>query len=356
MMRNSWVNFFILKIALILIIPILNACSKVQQKDHQRELLGHFLFFDTNLSLNNTKSCASCHNPAFAFSDGYRQSVTALGESTLHNAPSLINVSSLKAFDWANPSIKSLEKQMLRPLFGTKPIEMGTHKKLKELKQYFKVKEPYKTLVFNEFGNIDTVKVEKIIINSIASYLRKLNSSNSKFDLFLAGKTNLTDGEKHGMGLFFSKKLGCGNCHQLPNFTISDKNFHNNYFNTGLYNVKNKDKYPAHDNGIMQYTQKPADDGKFKIPSLRNVMLTAPYMHDGSVSDISEVIDIYASGGRFIASGNIKGNGKENSNKSKLIRGFQINKQEKKDLLMFLNTLSDSTIYTNPKFQNPFQN
>jgi cytochrome c peroxidase len=142
------------KFILITILSFFLGCEKSTQALSQKELLGRYLFFDTNLSLNNTKSCASCHDPAFAFTDGYRLSVTALGESTIHNAPSLINVAHLKAFDWANPTVTNLEKQMLRPLFGTHPIELGTNKKLEELKKYFKTFEPYKTLIINEFDSI----------------------------------------------------------------------------------------------------------------------------------------------------------------------------------------------------------
>lgn len=336
---------------------ILYSCNTTLNNQAKIETIGQFLFFDTNLSLNNTKSCSSCHNPTFAFSDGYRLSVTAFGESTLHNAPSLINVSKLKTFDWANPTVTHLEKQMLRPLFGTHPIELGTNKKLEELKQYFKTIEPYKTLIAKEFGIIDTVKTERIILESISSYLKTLKSSNSKFDSYIAGKAKLNTSEQKGMNLFFSSELGCGNCHQLPNFTLADKNRNQNiYFNTGLYNVENKNKYPAYDNGIKQYTKKPIDDGKFKIPSLRNVMITAPYMHDGSVANISEVIDIYAAGGRNITSGKDRGDGRKNKLKSNQIKGFELAIEEKQELLNFLQTLTDSTIFKNPKFQNPFHN
>jgi cytochrome c peroxidase len=294
--------------------------------------------------------------PAFAFSDGYRLSVTALGESTKHNAPSLINVSKLNNFDWANPKINTLEKQMHRPLFSINPIELGTDKKFKELKQYFKKTKPYNSLITKAFGNIDTLKIEKIIINAIASYLKTLNSNNSKFDKYLAGELKINSSEKNGMGLFFSNKLGCKNCHKLPNFTNTEMNISNTYFNNGLYNLKNQNKYPENDNGIIQFTNMQEDNGKFKIPSLRNVMLTSPYMHDGSVASLGEVLDIYAAGGRNITKGINFGDGRKNELKSKLIKGFVLNNQEKIDLLNFLQTLTDSTIFKNPKFQNPFQN
>lgn len=346
----------LLKLQIYLFGFILFSCNSPQNEKHNTIKLGQYLFFDTNLSLNNTKSCASCHNPAFAFTDGYRLSVTAFGESTLHNAPSLINVSKLKAFDWANPTIAHLEKQMLRPLFGTQPIELGTDKKLVELKKYFKDTEPYKTLMSNEIDNIDTVKIEKVIVESISAYLKTLNSSNSKFDKYKSGKSKFNSSEKHGMDLFFSSKLGCSNCHALPNFTLSDKTNQNIYFNTGLYNVKNQNKYPDNDNGIIQFSNNLEDDGKFKIPSLRNVRVTAPYMHDGSVATLAEVIEIYAVGGRNISTGVYQGDGRKNKLKSKILKGFKINYQDKIDLLNFLNTLTDSTIFINPKFQNPFRN
>ena len=150
--------------------------------------------------------------------------------------------------------------------------------------------------------------------------------------------------------------MACKNCHQPPNFTNADQEIQHVYFNTGLYNVKNENKYPVADNGIIQYTKNPIDNGKYKVPSLRNVALTAPYMHDGSVQTLSEVIDIYAAGGRNITNGPNLGDGRKNRLKNKLITGITLGNQEKKDLLNFLHTLTDSTIFQNPKFQNPFRN
>jgi cytochrome c peroxidase len=126
------------------------------------------------------------------------------------------------------------------------------------------------------------------------------------------------------------------------------------YANIGLYNVDGKNEYPQNDEGLSRITHQKSDNGKFKIPSLRNVMLTAPYMHDGSIATIEEVIDMYANGGRSINYGNYKGDGRLHQNKNKLITGFTLSVKEKQDLIEFLTSLTDSSIFYKQSFQNPF--
>ena len=121
-----------------------------------------------------------------------------------------------------------------------------------------------------------------------------------------------------------------------------------------MYNVGNKNLYPDLDNGIRSLTEKLTDDGKFKIPSLRNVALTAPYLHDGSTNTLNEIIDQYARGGRLITTGPNAGDGSLNKCKDNRIKGFMLSPKEKQDLINFLFSLTDSSVLTNPDFQNPF--
>lgn len=315
------------------------------------ETLGHYLFFDTRLSLNNTKSCASCHNPAFAFTDGYRTSATALGENVLHNSPSLINVVYLKKFDWANSSISTLQQQIKRPLYSNHPIELGLDKHFIELTKRLATDSLYSTLFLAAYPSADSLFTLSQIEEALVAYVKTLTSFNANFD-----KGILTQSQQNGFGLFTNNQLNCSKCHPPPYFTLASltKNIDSIYVNTGLYNVDNENGYPANDNGLRNITNKITDDGKFKIPSLRNVLLTAPYMHDGSVASIEEVIDNYANAGRNIVVGYHKSDGRLHKNKHALIKGFKISLKEKQELIDFLSSLTDSTLFYNPQFKNPF--
>jgi cytochrome c peroxidase len=125
--------------------------------------LGHHLFFDKNLSHNHTKSCASCHAPEFAFTDGYRTSISPLGENLKHNAPSILNASELHYFDWNNSSATTLEEQIHRPLFGTTPIELGLDKHWDEFVQYFMNNKFYKKKHQEAFGKNATLTQQQLI-------------------------------------------------------------------------------------------------------------------------------------------------------------------------------------------------
>ena len=319
----------------------------------KKEQLGRYLFFDTRLSLNGTKSCASCHSNKMYFSDGYRKSITSLGENVPHNAPILINSKFLHYYDWANPAANSFAIQIKRPLYGNHPIELGLDKSKIGLQRVFSSDSIYSTLFKAVYGIKDSLFTLSQIEEAIVAYENRLISFSAPFD---NGKMD-EDAQK-GFTLFKGAKLNCAKCHPPPYFTLASTsiNIDSVYSNTGLYNLDNKNQYPSDDIGLMTYSKRVTDNGKFKIPTLRNVMQTAPYMHDGSVNTIEEVIDIYARGGREINYGKYKGDGKNNQLKNKLITGFDLTQQERKELLSFLNSLTDTSILTNKIFQNPFSN
>jgi len=320
--------------------------------------LGRYLFFDNHLSLNHSKSCGTCHSPQFAFTDGYRLSVSALGESLLHNSPSLLNTNQYHFYDWANPVATDYIKQMQRPLYGTHPVELGLNVHWDEVKKYLAEDDTYKSL----FGNAFPTKKESItqenIVQSIAAYVQGLTSENSKYDQYKRGdKLALNESELKGMKLFESEKLACSSCHTAPSFTQATITMDINkvYVNTGLYNINEQNQYPTKDAGLYSTTKKESDNGKFKIPSLRNVAITSPYMHDGTVNSLSEVIDIYAKGGRTIDNGDYRGNGIYNKNKNSLVHGFTLSENEKNDLMLFLIALTDTSYLSNDYFLNPFR-
>ncbi|MBK7230761.1 MAG: di-heme enzyme [Saprospiraceae bacterium] len=316
------------------------------------EELGHHLFFDQQLSPNSAKACASCHEPQFAFSDGYKKSVGLYGDHVIRNAPSLINVRDRFALTWANDTLTSLEQQMLRPMFGDTPPEMGVkgHEEL-VLKNIAKRKE-YLEAFARIFPN-DQAPINFInIIHAIASYEKKLISYNSPYDRFLESKDTVEFGyrAKRGMDLFFSDRLSCGNCHNGRNLDEPDRGFE--YSNVGLYFCD--EWYPNKDMGLFSITKDSIDIGRFRIPSLRNVALTAPYFHDGSTESLDEVLEIYSRGGRINLLGDCKGDGSLHPNRDPRMADFTLTKEEKTDVLHFLFALTDTSYLANPYFRNPF--
>jgi cytochrome c peroxidase len=171
----------------------------------------------------------------------------------------------------------------------------------------------------------------------------------------------MSESAKRGRELFFSERLECFHCHGGFNFsqsTTHDKSvfteieFHNN----GLYNIDGSGAYPLDNHGLWEFTFKPEDMGRFRAPTLRNIELTAPYMHDGSIATLEEVIDHYARGGRLISSGPLAGDGAKNPFKSEFIVGFMITADEKTDLINFLKSLTDWEFICDERFSDPFGN
>ena len=358
--RNSCCRIFIPSALAAGIVLLLYACGNTQNGSVQQNKpfantdsgaiikLGRYLFYDNHLSFNLTKSCSSCHDPALAFTDGYRTSTTATGDNVLRNAPSLINVVFQKRLDWANPFVTDTYKQNERPLFNEHPIELGFKHNEEIILQYFRENDIYRKLFAEAFPNDDMLTVISIR-KSLAAFVNSLLSVNSAYDAYTQGDSaKLSLSAKNGLKLFFSPDLMCSSCHVPPLFTVNDKR--NNispdsiYFNTGVNDGDNVDK------GLFLFTHKTEDIGKFKVPSLRNVALTAPYMHNGNMETLGDVIDLYSRGRRHVS---INASTKPGFDKDDRIKGFSITSNEKKDLIAFLHSLTDSTVLVNPLFSNP---
>jgi cytochrome c peroxidase len=317
--------------------------------------LGRYLFYDRRLSVNNTRSCGTCHNPQFAFTDGYKRSLGVFADLHQRNTQPLFNLQYLKYFTAADSTLHSPLQQMDNPLFNTHPAEMGVKGNEKIILKKIADDSNYKKL-FAGAGmdiSLDNIKT------AISTFIITLQSFNSPFDKFKKGdSTALTVLQRKGMALFFSAQLHCASCHGGINFSspsvTNDKRDTLFYFNTGLYNVDGNGAYPAYDEGLYQFTKNENDRGKFRVPTLRNLAFTAPYYHDGSAASLSEVIDNYAAGGRKIKHGINKGDGVANPFKHHLIKGFTITEAGKINLINFLLSLSDSSFINNPKYQNPF--
>lgn len=272
---------------------------------------GKTLFFDKRLSKNNQISCATCHKPAKAFTDGLSKSIGANGRVAMRNAPSLLNSSYFKSYMY-DGEVKTLEQQVLVPLQDH--LEMGSS--MKEVLEKLSKDSNYQRLARSIFNReLDAY----VITRAISTYERSLISQDSKFDRYKAGEKNDLNANEIAGWKLFSEKLYCTKCHSGSNFT--------NYkvLSNGLYSDYGIDQGRYRINGLER------EKGTFKVPSLRNVSLTAPYMHDGSIRTLKEVISHYSKGGAAF------------SNKSPIIKPFKLTKLEISQLERFLMSLVDTS-------------
>jgi cytochrome c peroxidase len=278
---------------------------------HAKIELGKRLFFDTRLSLDRSTSCASCHSPEKAFTDGRSRAKGFKGTVGPRNSPTVLNAAYNK-FQFWDGRAASLDEQCKGPLMNPAEMNMVDEKHLVErLNNVPGYRKDFKK-VFGSSPSLDNVA------RAIASFERTLVTPNSRFDKYVKGdKSALTIEEKRGLIVFFGK-ASCSECHKGPNFT--DDKFHN----LGVVSTPGGKE----DVGRFAVTKDPADKEAFKTPTLRNVALTGPYMHDGSSATLEDVIDLYDRGG---------GDG---PNKDKLITKLNLTAQEKSDLIAFLKALN----------------
>lgn len=294
------------------IIPTDNELTK------SRIELGKKLFYDERMSRTESISCGTCHLPNKGFTDGLPKSLGVEDRVNRRNSIGLANVAWQERL-LREGGVPSLEQQVLVPfqehsefdfnmLLAIDRLSMDSDLQQLAEEAYGRALDPY------------------VITRAIASFQRTLISGNSPFDKwqYQGDRAALSSEQERGWGLFQS--LGCGSCHSAPLFT--DQSFRNN----GLYAV-----YP--DSGRWRLTYKTEDIGVFKVPSLRNVSLTGPYMHDGSLSTLSEVIDHYAAGG------------KGHWNQDAAIAPLSMDTSDKAALLAFLEGLTDRDFITNPDFR-----
>ncbi|MCR9171074.1 MAG: c-type cytochrome [bacterium] len=283
-----------------------------------RVQLGKHLFYDPILSRDSTVSCASCHKQELAFTDGLPKSIGIRDRMVTRNSPTLTNVGNRTKFllDGVNPS---LEAQVGVPIQEHNEFDFHILLVIDRVNKVPKYAEWAK----KGYGSEIT---DWVLKNSIASFERTLISDNSPYDKFLNGNyAALDNGQKKGMELFF-EKLHCAQCHSGPDFTEE------RLTNNGLYEV-------YADSGRMRLTEKEMDRAIFKVPTLRNIAVTAPYMHDGSMETLEEVIKHYESGGH-----SHPGKGEE-------IVPFELTNEERQNLIRFLEALTDEDFLTNPDYR-----
>ena len=305
--------------------------------------LGRLLFWDPLLSEDQTMSCASCHLPAHNFADPERYSTGVTGAVGTRNAMALINLGWASSFFWDGRAA-TLEDQILAPVPHPDEMNLPWPEALARLQEDASDTD-YPTRFFEAFGTTEIS--EEHVVKAIAQFLRTLVSADSKFDRWRRGEVDLTDSEYNGYQMFLREggdpevtpggQFGgdCFHCHGEAGLQFTDHLFHNN----GL------DPSFASDPGRAAITGSPLDSGLFRTPTLRNVALSAPYMHDGRFATLEEVLEHYNSGG--VASSTIDPFMKYQDG------GLALAPSQKADLIAFLHTLTDTSFVQNPDFQNP---
>lgn len=301
--------------------------------------LGRMLFYEKSLSANNTVSCASCHQQLHAFSDTVAFSRGIDGARQPRNTMALINLLWVRQFFW-DGRVTGLENQVDTPMINLHEMGQSFAASIQKLQ----AKEDYSEKFRAAFGDkkITKDRIEK----ALAQFERALISGNAKYDQYLQGQYKPTHSELEGIRLFYggptkatyARSPSCSHCHGGP------KTYEELFMNNGLDSI-------IQDAGRAAITAMAYDNGRFRVVTLRNIALTAPYMHDGRFKTLAEVLDHYSDHihnsptlSPFLKTPNVESDP----------RHLSFTQQEKEDLLAFLNMLTDSSFVTDPRFSNPF--
>jgi cytochrome c peroxidase len=353
---------YVYTLTILIIIIIIYACNKKESQKESSYLLdikhfpkpnlptnnpltkdgvrlGKLLFYDTILSINNTISCASCHIQQFAFTDTAKLSLGALGNKGNRHSMTIFNLAwNTNKFFWDGRAL-TLHDQALFPIED--PLELAIH--LQPLEEKLNKNDFYKSQ-FKKAFNTDKINITDVA-KALEQFMLTLVSNQSKYDDYLNGKTNLTEKEERGRFLFFTpynpynllaSGANCASCHTGHNFS------NNEYANNGI-DTDNS----LIDFGVYTFSGIERDKGKFKVPSLRNVAISAPYMHDGRFKTLDEVIQHYnhVKGSMFL----------DSKLQPQIEKGLQLSNEDKQALIAFLNTLTDQKFLNNSEYANPFK-
>ncbi len=339
-------------------VPLVPADNPISR---QKVELGRHLFYDKKLSADGTFACATCHRPELAFTDGRGQAIGVTGEQHPRGAMSLANVAYNATLTWADPNVDRLEEQMLTPMFSERPIELGLSGMRQEVLERLRQEPRYTPLFRQAFPSESDPFSFDNIVRAIASFERTLVSGNSPYDRYVYwGETEgFSQPARAGMRLFFSDQLKCASCHSGFTFSgpvqyVESPPIHPEFHNTGLYNIGGTGAYPPGNQGLIEHTSIPEDMGRFRAPTLRNIALTAPYTHDGSVSTLEELVAHYSDGGRSFHIGSSTEIGADNPYKSEEVSGFDMTADELHQLVAFLMTLTDRDFIEDSRFGDPW--
>lgn len=275
--------------------------------------LGRQLFYDRRLSGNGTQSCATCHQQSRAFTDGRATAIGSTGQLHTLNTMTLTNVAYNVSFTWSNPNLRSLEQQARVPMFNEHPVELGVKGREREILQRLREDRQYEAMFRAAFpGRRRAVTIDNIT-RALATFERALISGRSPYDrlVYDGDHAALSESAWRGMELFLSKRAHCAECH-------------------GGFNFAGPARYAGSPPARPLLVSNGVTSGRFRVPTLRNIALTAPYMHDGSIAALPDVIEAYSSKRRLDLTG-----------------------QERNDLIAFLESLTDLEFVSDPRFADP---
>jgi len=312
----------------------------------EKVALGRSLFHDRRLSLNRTQACADCHRPSLAFTDGRARALGSTGAEHRRSAPSLANVAYAPSLTWADPKMRRLEEQARLPLFGTDPVEMGFGGHEGALEERLRADAASEALFAAAFpGEAEPVTIANLT-RALASFERTLVSGNSAYDrLVYRGEMDaLSESAWRGMRIFHSERPGCSGCHGGLLFSggfdygLLPRPVSPRFLDNGLLEAAERRGPGVIDAGLARVTGRRRDGGLFKVPTLRNIALTAPYMHDGRIATLEGVLDHYARVPQAHAQG---------------APAAPLTPLQRDDLLAFLRSLTDETFVSDPDFTAP---
>lgn len=304
---------FVTSIIILVVVGFSFASKPHSREPANAEGLGELLFFDTILSSDYSISCASCHIPKFGFADTSAFSIGVGGKKTTRNSPTVMNVLARPSFFW-DGRVETLEEQALHPISNPDEMNLPIEEAVKRLNQSPSYTHYFK-LIFDEQPNKTNLG------KAIAAFENTLETSSTHFDRYIEEIDSFTASEERGR-LIFNAKGKCFDCHFGPDFTGDE------FKNIGLFNGEN-----LNDSGRYKISKTKVDIGSFKVPGLRNIAVTAPYMHNGMFRTLREVIDYYNTPDEFISN---------SINRDILLeKPLDLTEQDKTDLEAFLLTLTD---------------
>lgn len=308
----------ILTLGLLLVSLCLSAgVVRGQSASAAREELGYRLFFDTVLSAGQRRSCASCHQPSKGFTDGRKKALGRNGRPQTRNTLTLYNVAVHDRFFW-DARVDRLEDAVRVPLVSPEDLGAAPRPLVRRLEAHKAYRRRFRRAFPEDPDPISMQNLSK----ALAAFLRSLSSFDAPFDRYKNGREDaLSPAQKRGLKLFHSLRTGCFECHAPPSFTSPSPR------SIGV---------PGSDGGVGERTGSPARTGQFRVPTLRNVALTAPYMHDGSFETLREVVEFYAGGGG-------RAHGMNPRHIAPEVKPFPASDTEVRDLVAFMHALTDTS-------------
>jgi cytochrome c peroxidase len=314
--------------------------------------VGRLLFYDLRLSDGEQRACGT-------FTDGFPRALGAHGDLHPHNTLPIINVGYRSTLTWARLDLYDLEEQLLVPLLGTEPVEMGMADRIDVIEDLLRDDADYIDAMPAAFPDEADPTTLEHAAKAIAAFERSVISVDSPWDRFRRGDAAaLSESAERGRRLFFGARAQCYRCHSGPELNqpavasgrvMAPVGF----YNIGLYDVDGSGAYPEGGEGLMKVSGRPEDMGRYRTPTLRNVEFSGPYMHDGSSATLRDIVDLLAAGGREVFSGPNVGDGRANPYKDPLIAGFSATDAERDDLVSFLLALSDPAFIADERFADP---